>query len=144
MLDTGANVHVLNLRLAKALGMKLEPKRGKSVGVEANVPDFYFVPEPVSIRLPGMTLDEQVLLATSLDPSTGCEDKEGRAAPAAPKDKSVVGGEMNSVLGKALFDKFVVEIDYAPGCFVCMPRAPGNRLRWLAGQRGVAQPQGDF
>lgn len=113
MLDTGANVHVLNLRLAKALGMKLEPKRGKSVGVEANVPDFYFVPGPVSIRLPGMTLDEQVLLAASLDPSAGYEDKEERAAPAAPKDKRVVGGEMNSVLGKALFDKFVAEIDYA-------------------------------
>jgi len=116
ILDTGA-YSIIHAKHARTIGLKLK-SIGPADGIGANQPDVYLVMEKVSFSLPGVVLSPGRLLATSLDPVESCVnefiiDEEGRNIAS---DRSKQGGarrDVDGILGKEIFDQFVVEIDYA-------------------------------
>lgn len=100
IVDTGASINVLSLKLAQKFGLSLQPS-GKMGGVGANQPDAFFATDKYSFGLQGITLTDQKLIATSLDLLPECS--EGVAESLKTFD---------GVLGKGFFDSFVVKIDY--------------------------------
>lgn len=100
IVDTGASINVLSLKLAKKFGLGLQPF-GKMGGIGANLPDAFFATDKYTLSFPRAILTDQIFLATSLDLPTECS--EGVAEPLKTFD---------GVLGKGFFDSFVVKIDY--------------------------------
>lgn len=100
IVDTGASINVLSLKLAKKFGLGLQPF-GKMGGIGANLPDAFFATDKYTLNFPRAILTDQTFLATSFDFPVECS--EGVAAPLKTFD---------GVLGKGFFDSFVVKIDY--------------------------------
>jgi hypothetical protein len=104
ILDTGAAYTVLDLPVAKALGLKLESIGPIEGGAGANPPEAFRVLDAVTLKLPGVAVTGKDVLAMTLariDDCTGTSRDSGTGRP------------MDGILGKPFFERFVVEIDYA-------------------------------
>ena len=112
ILDTGAR-SIISATQARSIGLKLK-LIGKAGGVGANQPDAYRITDSVSFSLPGVSFSARNVVAMSLDPAESCinefvVDEQGRSIVS----KRTAGRKLDGILGKELFDRFVVEIDYA-------------------------------
>ena len=93
LLDSGANISILDLSLAERMGLEL---RGESTGQSAAGGGsfrFAFTRAP-SMRLPGLRIDERAVAVIDR------------------KTQGVNGHESLGLLGADLFHAFVVDIDY--------------------------------
>ncbi len=116
ILDTGAH-SIIHTRQAKALGLKLK-LLGPAGGIGAHQPDVYLVTDKVSFSLAGVAFSPGRLVAAALDAVEACVnefviDPEGRNIPSDKSKQSAARREVDGILGKEFFDRFVVEIDYA-------------------------------
>ncbi len=116
ILDTGAH-SIIHARHARTIGLKLK-LIGRAGGIGANQPDVYMVTDEVSFGLPGVVFSPGRLAAASLDAVESCVnefniDEEGRNIVSDGTKQSGAKREVDGILGKEFFDKFVVEIDYA-------------------------------
>ena len=72
LLDTGAG-NIINLRNARALGLKLNPA-GQTTGVGEGLADVFFT-ENVSFTLPGVTIAHEKFAVLSLENVEECSKK---------------------------------------------------------------------
>ena len=94
VLDTGAEVSVLNTSTAEALGLKLQGKvEGRGAG-EGSV-DANFVKD-VNYELPGAKIEGQTAATIPVEPI-----------------EALMGRAIDGILGYDMISRFVVEIDYA-------------------------------
>jgi predicted aspartyl protease len=115
LFDTGAP-HLLDLRQAKSLGLKLK-YLGKSTGVGESTVDAYTT-KGVSFSLPGVSLSDQSVGVLALDGVASCIsetliDERGHFEKCEPNDPRCQRREVAGILGHEFFKRFVVEIDYA-------------------------------
>ena len=92
ILDTGADVTVIDARRAKALRLK---PQGKIVGSGGGGTAEATFTRGVSVSLPGVALLNQTIYVLPLEPL------------------SAIGREIDGVLGNDILKEFVVEIDYS-------------------------------
>ena len=116
ILDTGAH-SIIHAKHARTIGLKLK-LIGQGGGIGAKQPDIYLVMEKVSFSLPGVQLSPRRLVAASLDAAESCVnefniDEDARNIAADGSKQSGAKRDLDSILGKEFFDRFVVEIDYA-------------------------------
>src|SRR5262249_29429935 len=69
LVDTGASHNVIDLRVARELGLKLQSIGEVDGGIGATHPDAYLVTDSILFRLPGAVLADQAAVAISLDPT---------------------------------------------------------------------------
>jgi hypothetical protein len=115
LLDTGAG-NIINLRNARALGLKLNPA-GQTTGVGEGLADVFFT-ENVSFTLPGVTIAREKSAVLSLENVEECLDKievdlQGKVSWRAQAAGGDERPSFDGVLGDEFFRHFVVEIDYA-------------------------------
>jgi hypothetical protein len=116
LLDTGAGSIIINLRNARALGLKLDPA-GQTTGVGEGLADVFFA-ENVSFALPGVTIAHEKFAVLSLENVEECSNKidvdlQGKITWRAQAAKGDEQQPIDGVLGDEFFRLFVVEIDYA-------------------------------
>jgi hypothetical protein len=116
LLDTGVGSIIINLRNARALGLKLDPA-GQTTGVGEGLADVFFA-ENVSFTLPGVTIAHEKFAVLSLENVEECSNKidvdlQGKITWRAQAAKGDEQQPIDGVLGDEFFRLFVVEIDYA-------------------------------
>lgn len=110
-LDTGASYTVLNLSLAKSLGVGLQSLGKIEGGSGAATPEYYRVTDGVSFRLPGVVFTSQGVVAMALDKVQGCIDNAAADGSASNAAQSARKG-LDGILGKDFFSSLVVEVNY--------------------------------
>ena len=116
LLDTGFGGIIINLRNARALGLKLDPA-GQTTGVGEGLADVFFT-ENVSFTLPGVTIAHEKVGILSLENVEECSNKidvdlQGKITSRAQAAKGDEQQPIDGILGDEFFRLFVVEIDYA-------------------------------
>jgi hypothetical protein len=117
ILDTGASRTILDVRLARSLGLEVEPEGKVTDATGANQPDAFRIKDKLTLKLPGLVLYLQAA-AISLADLQRCFDlaaqgKVGFIRKHDPKKGPIaVPPKIDGILGKDVFDKFVIEIDY--------------------------------
>jgi len=113
VLDTGAPYNLIGLRQARSLGLPLQSVGRVVQGVGADPPDAYVVSRKLTVRLGDISLASQALVAVPLDLPAECADAPAGRADSTRGGTGGASSSVEGVLGKPLFDRFVVDIDYA-------------------------------
>jgi hypothetical protein len=115
ILDTGASTNVLNLSVARSLGLKLGAAGKVDGGIGVAPPDAYPVADRVSLALPGVVLAGQTIAAIPLDAAQACVLDEEETAPDgdASAANHTPPTTIDGILGAGFFRSMVVEIDFA-------------------------------
>lgn len=94
-LDTGAAASVINMRLARELGLQLMGN-GRAQGAGGTVESSRL--NGITFSLPGAEIKNLTVMALTLD-----------------SIESTAGRSMDVIIGAELFQRYVVEVDYAAG-----------------------------
>lgn len=113
VLDTGAPYNLIGLHQARSLGLPLQSLGKVIQGVGASPPDAYVVTRTFTLRLGDVALASQALVAVPLEMPPECTDLLAGRANSTSGVRGGAGDVMEGVLGKPLFDRFVIDIDYA-------------------------------